>query len=55
MARHLDPLLDDSAGAFSGAAAALARLIGSADIVAQAKTDSGAYRLSFNDQFFIEA
>lgn len=55
MAIHLDPLLGDPSGALSGAAEALARLIGSSEVVAQAKTESGAYRLNFNDQFFIEA
>jgi len=55
MPRQLDPLLDDQPGVLSGAGAALARLIGSTEMVAQAKTEGGAYRLSFNDQFFIEA
>ena len=55
MALNLDPLLGDPLGSISGAADALARLIGSSEAVDQAKTATGVYRLSFNDQFFIEA
>lgn len=55
MALHIDPLLGDQPGSTSGAADALARLIGSSEVISQAKTETGAYRLNFNDQFFIEA
>lgn len=55
MASKMDALLDHDRHKLKGAAAALARLVGSADLVEQARTESGAYRLSFNDQFFIEA
>lgn len=55
MPQKLDLLPDHTSQTLTGAAAALARLLGSTEVVEQAKTETGAYRLNFNDQFFIEA